>query len=150
MRKIRRKMAEKSQNADGGKEIKEKKEKTTQQQKGLPTLSADIKNKEKTIQQQKGLPIWSADLNEHNAFWILYIVILHSYVQTFKTAGMLQNSFYTLQWRLQCRSKFRLHLNTTLIHFYKFVSLNSMQNKVHELIFWSLVLSGISIFLLLT
>ena len=41
-------MAEKSQNADSGKEIKEKtkkinkKEKTTQQQKGLPTLSADL------------------------------------------------------------------------------------------------------------
>ena len=43
-------MADKSQNADSGKEIKEK---TTQQQKGLPTLSADL-NKEKTIQQQKG------------------------------------------------------------------------------------------------
>ena len=40
-------MAEKSQNADSGKEIKEKKinkkEKTTQQQKGLSTLSADLK-----------------------------------------------------------------------------------------------------------
>ena len=40
-------MAEKSQNADSGKEIKEtkkinKKEKTTQEQKGLPTLSADL------------------------------------------------------------------------------------------------------------
>ena len=41
-------MAEKLQNADSGKEIKEikkkinKKEKTTQQQKGLPTLSADL------------------------------------------------------------------------------------------------------------
>ena len=35
-------MAEKSQNADSGKEIKEKKKKTTQQQKGLPTLSADL------------------------------------------------------------------------------------------------------------
>ena len=39
-------MTEKSQNADSGKEIKEKKinkkEKTTQQQKGLPTLSADL------------------------------------------------------------------------------------------------------------
>ena len=34
------------------------------QQKGLPTLSADLKNKEKTIQQQKGLPTLSADLNE--------------------------------------------------------------------------------------
>ena len=30
-------------NADSGKEIKRKKEKTTQQQKGLPTLSADLK-----------------------------------------------------------------------------------------------------------
>ena len=44
-------MAEKSQNADSGKEIKEKtkkinkKEKTTQQQKGLPTLSADLNKK---------------------------------------------------------------------------------------------------------
>ena len=44
-------MAEKSQNADSGKEIKEKnkkinkKEKTTQQQKGLPTLSADLNEK---------------------------------------------------------------------------------------------------------
>ena len=42
-------MAEKSQNADSGKEIKEKKintkEKTTQQQKGLPTLSADLKTR---------------------------------------------------------------------------------------------------------
>ena len=41
-------MAEKSQNADSGKEIKEKKinkkEKTTQQQKGLPTLSYFKKN----------------------------------------------------------------------------------------------------------
>ena len=42
-------MAEKSQNADSGKEITEKnkiinkKEKTTQQQKGLPTLLADLK-----------------------------------------------------------------------------------------------------------
>ena len=37
-------MAEKSQNADSGKEkkIKKKKEKTIQQQKGLPTLSADL------------------------------------------------------------------------------------------------------------
>ena len=35
-------MAEKSRNADSGKEIKEKKEKTTQQQKGLPILSADL------------------------------------------------------------------------------------------------------------
>ena len=37
-------MAEKSQNADSGKEIKEinKKEKTTQQQEGLPTLSTQI------------------------------------------------------------------------------------------------------------
>ena len=42
-------MKEKSQNADSGKEIKEiknkkinKKEKTTQQQTGLPTLSADL------------------------------------------------------------------------------------------------------------
>ena len=38
------------------------KEKTLQQQKGLPTLSADLKNKEMTIQQQKGLPTLSADL----------------------------------------------------------------------------------------
>ena len=40
-------MAEKSQNADSGKEKKGKKiykkEKTIQQQKGLPTLSADLK-----------------------------------------------------------------------------------------------------------
>ena len=39
-------MTEKSQNADSGKENKRKKinkkEKTTQQQKGLPTLSADL------------------------------------------------------------------------------------------------------------
>ena len=35
-------MREKSQNADSGKEIKNKKEKTIQQQKGLPTLSADL------------------------------------------------------------------------------------------------------------
>ena len=37
-------MAEKSQNAVSGKEkkIKSKKEKTLQQQKGLPTLSADL------------------------------------------------------------------------------------------------------------
>ena len=43
------KMAEKSQNADSGKEIKGKKnrkEKTIQQQKGIPTLSADLKNKQ--------------------------------------------------------------------------------------------------------
>ena len=61
-------MAEKSQNAVSGKEkkIKSKKEKTLQQQKGLPTLSADLdKNKEKTIQQQKGLPNLSTDLNHH-------------------------------------------------------------------------------------
>ena len=42
-------MTEKPQNADSGKEIKEKKinkkEKTTQQQKGLPTLSADLNNR---------------------------------------------------------------------------------------------------------
>ena len=40
-------MAEKSQNAVSGKEkkiIKNNKEKTIQQQKGLPTLSADLKN----------------------------------------------------------------------------------------------------------
>ena len=39
-------MAEKSQNAVSGKEkkIKSKKEKTLQQQKGLPTLSADLNN----------------------------------------------------------------------------------------------------------
>ena len=46
------KMAEKSQNADSGKKIKEKKinkkENTTQQQKGLPTLSADLNNNNKT------------------------------------------------------------------------------------------------------
>ena len=47
IRKIRWKMAEKSQNADSGKEIKN-----------------NNKNKEKTIQQQKGLPTLSADLNE--------------------------------------------------------------------------------------
>ena len=41
-------MAEKSQNADSGKEIKKN----------------NNKNKEKTIQQQKGLPTLSADLNE--------------------------------------------------------------------------------------
>ena len=44
-------MIVKSQNADSGKEIKEKinkKEKTTQQQKGLPTLSADLKKTKKT------------------------------------------------------------------------------------------------------
>ena len=39
-------MAEKSQNADSGernkRKIINKKEKTTQQQKGLPTLSADL------------------------------------------------------------------------------------------------------------
>ena len=36
-------MTEKSQNADSGKEKKKKnKEKTIQQQKGLPTLSADL------------------------------------------------------------------------------------------------------------
>ena len=50
IREIRCKMAEKSQNADSGKEIKgkkiNKKEKTTQQQKGLPTLSADLNNNE--------------------------------------------------------------------------------------------------------
>ena len=68
MREIRWKMAEKSQNAVSGKEKKIKKkinnkEKTIQQQKGLPTLSADL-YKEKTIQQQKGLPTLSADLNE--------------------------------------------------------------------------------------
>ena len=38
------KMAEKSQNAVSGKEKKRKKEKTIQQQKGLPTLSADLNN----------------------------------------------------------------------------------------------------------
>ena len=48
IRKIRWKMAEKSQNADSGKEIK----------------NNNNKNKEKTIQQQKGLPTLSADLNE--------------------------------------------------------------------------------------
>ena len=37
------KMTEKPQNADSGKEIKEKR-KTIKQQKGLPTLSADLKN----------------------------------------------------------------------------------------------------------
>ena len=36
-------MAGKSQNAVSGKEKKRKKEKTIQQQKGLPTLSADLK-----------------------------------------------------------------------------------------------------------
>ena len=46
-------MAEKSQNADSGKEIKEKKEKTTQQQKGLPTLSADLKKKRKRKKKEK-------------------------------------------------------------------------------------------------
>ena len=41
---------------------KKNKEKTIQQQKGLPTLSEDLNKKEKTIQQQKGLPTLSADL----------------------------------------------------------------------------------------
>ena len=51
-------MAEKSQNAVSGKEKKLKK----------------INNKEKTIQQQKGLPTLSADLNNHNEAisWFCY------------------------------------------------------------------------------
>ena len=44
--------------------------------------------------------------------------------------------YFTL-YTLRCQRKFRLHLSPTLIHFNKFVSLNSMQNKVHELTFWS-------------
>ena len=50
---------------------------------------------------------------------------------------MLQYIFCALQWLLRCQSKFRLHLSPTLIHFNKFVSLNSIQNKVHKLTFWS-------------
>ena len=43
-------MTEKSQNADSGKEKKKNKEKTIQQQKGLPTLSADLKKqRRKTV-----------------------------------------------------------------------------------------------------
>ena len=51
---------------------------------------------------------------------------------------MCQYIFYTLQWHLRCQSKCRLHLSPTLIHLNKFVSLNSMQNKVHELTFFIL------------
>ena len=43
--------------------IKSKKEKTLQQQEGLPTMSVDLK---KTLQQQEGLPAMSVDLNNRN------------------------------------------------------------------------------------
>ena len=46
-------------------------------------------------------------------------------------------SFVLLQWHLRCQSKFRLHLSPTLIHFNFFVTLNSIQNKLHKLTFWS-------------
>ena len=52
-------MAEKSQNADSGKEIKEK----TDSGKEIKEKKK-INKKEKTTQQQKGLPTLSADLNE--------------------------------------------------------------------------------------
>ena len=56
---------------------------------------------------------------------------------------MLQNIFYTFQWHLRCQSKFKLNLSPTFIHFNKFVSLNSMQNKVHLYKSYILILSSI-------
>ena len=65
MRKIRRKMAEKSQNADSWKEIKEKRKDNTTTERSSDFVGRPLINKkEKTIKQQKGLPTLSADLNE--------------------------------------------------------------------------------------
>ena len=64
-------MAEKSQNADSGKEIKEKKinkkEKKTQQQKGLPTLSADLNNSD--LNEHKWIPMKKLNLYR-NSKWL--------------------------------------------------------------------------------
>ena len=43
LKEIRRKTTEKSEDAYGGKEKKSKKDKTLQQQEGLPTISIDLK-----------------------------------------------------------------------------------------------------------
>ena len=57
---------EKSRNADGGKEKKERIKNNKKQNKNRKVfrLCRQTLNKEKTIQQQKGLPTLSADLNE--------------------------------------------------------------------------------------